>query len=342
MFDKFDIMKLNELSIESVASALGISVNRHKALCPFHDDSNPSLTFSVRKNRYRCFVCGASGGPIDLVMHYEHKSFLEACKWLSDSSGSIIDFDKFSNQFSNDFERSDHSLSKPFDASRYERFFACPFLSTEARRFLFEERRLDTRVIRWCRLTSWKDKQGVPWLQIPYYSRDGKLIGIQNRNLAYGSKFKVQGSKDDLPQPSSLNPQLELCSLARREPSSAPRFRFPAGAQCSIYNLPVLNLLKPGETLFIAEGASDCWSLLSSGHKAIAIPSATLLSRKDAKLLEGLAQEKEIRFAMYPDNDLPGEKLFLQLQKVLPTLVRYQLPAGCKDFSEFYMLNVKC
>ena len=90
MIDKLDIMKLNELSIEQVAEALGLSVCRHRALCPFHNDSNPSLTFSVRKNRYRCFVCGASGGPIDLVMNYLHKPFLEACHWLSSMDPSTL------------------------------------------------------------------------------------------------------------------------------------------------------------------------------------------------------------------------------------------------------------
>ena len=295
MLDKIDIQKLQALPIEEVASALGLHVSHHKSLCPFHSDSHPSLTYHRGKNRYRCFVCDAHGGVIDLVMKYLNKNFIEACKWLSEvHSIPVIP------------AAEPVEAAKPFDATRYERFFARPWLSNEARKFLFEERRLDPRVVRYCQLTSWKDKQGVPWLQIPYYSRDGKLIGIQNRNLVKGG---------------------------------SPRFRFPSGAQCSIYNLPVLNLLKPGETLFIAEGASDCWSLLSSGHKAIAIPSATLLSRKDAKLLEGLAQEKGIRFAMYPDNDLPGEKLFLQLQKVLPTLVRHQLPDGYKDFSEYYLLK---
>lgn len=312
MISKFDLQKLQDLPIEQVAGALGLTVSHHRALCPFHNDSNPSLTFHRGKNRYRCFVCDAHGGVIDLVMKYLNKNFLEACKWLSDSSGSIIDFDKFSSQFSSDFERSDHSPSKPFDAQRYLKFFERPWLSNEARRFLFEERKLDARVIRWCKLTSWKDKQGVPWLQIPYYDRQGHLIGIQNRNLS-----------SCLPQPSSLSPQ--------------PRFRFPSGAQCSIYNLPVLNLLRPGETLFIAEGCSDCWSLLSAGHKAIAIPSATLLTRKDKELLSSLSSSYS--FAMYPDNDLPGERLFLQLQQVLPNLARYQLAAGCKDFSEMYLLN---
>ncbi len=301
MIDRFDIQKLQALPIEEVASALGLSVSHHKALCPFHADKHPSLTFSVRKNRYRCFVCDAHGGTIDLVMKYLNKNFLEACKWLSEEHSIPV------MPVAEPVE-----APKPFDASRYARFFARPWLSNEARKFLFEERRLDTRVIRWCRLTSWRDKQGTPWLQIPYYDRDGKLIGIQNRNLIKGA---------------------------------TPRFRFPSGSACSIYNLPVLNLLKPGETLFIAEGCSDCWSLLSSGHKAIAIPSATLLTKKDIEILGTLNLELGTPFHIFPDQDTAGEQLYYRLVEAAVknsfTLVRHELPSGCKDFSEYYMLNVK-
>ena len=309
--DRLELQKLRDLPIEGVAERLGLQVVRHKALCPFHDDHHASLSFSVRRNTYRCFVCGASGGTIDLVMKYLGKGFREATKWLADENNIIL------NEWKP--QPSDISHQTSFDASRYARFFEHPFLNDEARRFLFEERRLDPRVVRWCRLTSWRDKQGVPWLQIPYYDREGKLVGIQNRNLVMGG---------------------------------SPRFRFPSGSECSIYNLPVLNLLKPGETLFITEGCSDCWAMLSAGHKAIAIPSATLLKRKDVELLQGLSSPGEtgggvsfhsgehgrgISFHMFPDRDEPGERLFLQLKDVLPALVHHQLPPGCKDFSEYYL-----
>ena len=89
--------------------------------------------------------------------------------------------------------------------------------------------------------------------------------------------------------------------------------------------------------LFITEGCSDCWAMLSAGHKAIAIPSATLLSKKDVELLETLSKELGTRFEMWPDNDTPGERLFLQLKELLPNLVHHQLPPDCKDFSEYYL-----
>ncbi len=300
--EKYELQKLRDLPIEGVAERLGLQVSRHKCLCPFHDDRHPSLSFSVRRNTFRCFVCGASGGPIDLVMKYLDKDFLDACRWLADENNIIL----------TEYQPKEVESPKPFDASRYERFFERPWLNDEARRFLYNERRLDERVVRWCRLTSWRDKRGVPWLQIPYYDREGRLVGVQNRNLVKGA---------------------------------LPRFRFPQGAECGIYNLPVLNRLQPHDELWITEGCSDCWAMLSAGHKAIAIPSATLLTRKDVELLQGLSSGAspfgEVggtpSFHMYPDRDAPGERLFLQLQQVLPTLQHHQLPPGCKDFSEYYV-----
>ena len=79
--------------------------------------------------------------------------------------------------------------------------------------------------------------------------------------------------------------------------------------------------------------------MLSAGHKAVAIPSATLLKPADVKLLEALNMELETTFHMYPDRDEPGERLFLQLRDLLPNLQHHQLPPGCKDFGEYYVQN---
>ena len=325
--ERFELQQLRDLPIEEVAWRLGMEVTHHKALCPFHDDHHASISFNVKKNCFRCFVCEAKGGTIDLVMRYLHKGFLEACRWLEEGetgfnglrqdgvsgfklqvSGGWRGFglgSKDGVSGGNDLEHETWNMKpRAFDAHRYERFFERPWLSEAARQFLFGERRLDERVVRWCRLTSWHDKQGVDWLQIPYYDREGHLVGIQNRNLVKGAQ---------------------------------PRFRFPTGSQCGIYNLPVLNRLHEGEELWITEGCSDCWAMLSAGHKAIAIPSATLLKPNGLEPLLTLHSQLMTPFHMCPDRDEPGERLFLQLQRLLPNLEHHQLPAGCKDYSEYYL-----
>ena len=312
--DRQELQKLRDLPIEGVAERLGLRVKRHMSLCPFHDDHHASLSFKVSKNTFRCFVCGASGGPIDLVMKYLNKPFLDACRWLADEHNVIL----------TENYTAEPTLLCNFDASRYERFFERPWLSDEARRFLFDERRIDPRVVRWCRLTSWRDKQGIPWLQTPYYDREGKLIGIQNRNLSSLTPSPSPKGDGSLPLHGEVG-------------GSPPRFRFPQGSQCSLYGLPVLNLLKPGDELYITEGCSDCWAMLSAGHKAIAIPSATLLNKKDVEQLSIINSQLSITYHMYPDRDEPGERLFLQLKERLPNLVHHQLPPGCKDFSDYYL-----
>ena len=294
--EKYDIEKLRSLPCEGVAQRLGLTVKHHKALCPFHDDHNPSMTF--RKGRFRCWSCGASGDVITLAQKVLAMNFADSCKWLADENSIIL----------TDYKPRQEMPPRQFDASRYARFFEHPWLSDEARHFLFEERGIDHRVAAWCRLTSWKDRQGTPWLQFPYFDREGRLIGIESRNLVKGA---------------------------------SPRYRFHSGSATAVYAMPVLNSLRQGDRLWIAEGPTDCLAMLSSGRKAIAIPSATLLTDKDAHMLRLLASELSTEFHMAPDADVPGEQLFMQLSRLLPSLQRHQLPPGCKDFGEYYAAHRK-
>ena len=403
--DKQQLQALRDLPIEGVAERLGLELRQHKALCPFHDDHHPSLSFNVRRNTFRCFVCDAHGGTIDLVMKTLHKDFREACEWLNPYSihtpspllshktlpgmplaslfpnlggerlaRSVTVPSGSSPKLGGESDSTTASASSspklgeqqvtgsrpssspklgevaqraggvctPFDASRYERFFERPWLSEAARRFLFDERRLDPRVVRWCRLTSWRDRQGVEWLQIPYYDREGKLIGIQNRNLGYrhtpsplrGTPPNLGGEPEGTTSASNSSPKLGEVDAQRADGGVClPRFRFPRGSQCGIYNLPVIGRLHEGEALYITEGCSDCWAMLSAGHKAIAIPSATLLTKKTISDLRLPTSELH----MFPDRDAPGERLFLQLKALLPDLQHHQLPPDCKDYGDYFV-----
>ena len=374
MPDKPTTQRLRSLPVEAVAERLGLRVVRHKSLCPFHDDHHASLSYSPSRNTFRCFVCDARGGTIDLVMRHLNMSFPDACRWLANGTNIILDTYRPRTPTAD-------RPARPFDAARYARLFEHPWLSDEARTFLFTERQLDPRVISWCRLTSWTDRQGTHWLQTPYFDASGQLIGLQNRNLDYGKQKGDEGEEDngsmgkgygsmvngkqeqamearpeqgaegkqeraikakqgqafEAKQGRAVEAEPEQAVEAKPEGREAPRFRFPYGSRCTVYNLPVTAMLRPGEPLFITEGCSDCWAMLSAGHKAIAIPSATLLSQADKALLRDLAQRLGTSFHMFPDRDAPGERLFMQLKEVLPGLQHHQLPPGCKDFAEYYV-----
>ena len=456
MLDKSTTQRLRSLPVEAVAERLGLRVVRHKSLCPFHDDHHASLSYSPSRNTFRCFVCDARGGTIDLVMRHLNMSFPDACRWLANGTNIILDTYRPRTPTAD-------RPARPFDAARYARLFEHPWLSDEARTFLFTERRLNPRVVSWCRLTSWTDRQGTHWLQTPYFDASGQLIGLQNRNLDYGKQKGDEGEEDkrsvdkgkqeqgseakqgraidakqgqgsetkqgqavegeqgqgsdgkqgqaveskqgqgsEDKQGQAVEGEQEQGSEDKQgqavegkqeqgsedkqgqaveskqgqgsedkqgqavegkqgqgsedkqgqavegdgkqgqgsECREAPRFRFPYGSRCTVYNLPVTAMLRPGEPLFITEGCSDCWAMLSAGHKAIAIPSATLLSQADKALLRDLAQRLGTSFHMFPDRDAPGERLFMQLREVLPGVQHHQLPVDCKDFAEYYVSDL--
>ena len=327
--NNFDIQKLRDLPIEAVAQQLGLKVQKHKALCPYHPDKHASLSFYTKRNTFRCFACGEHGDTISLAMEVLNKNFKEACHWLAEEHHVILTSKSNCPEHTSCHpdDRSEEGSENIQLETKYKKFFERPFLNQAARTFLFQERKLHPAVIRWCRLTSWTDRYGTPWLQIPYFDTDGKLIGVQNRRLT----------------PCHPTPLLRGAGVCheRSEECTQPRFRFPKGSQCRIYNLPILNLLKEGEELWITEGCSDCWAMLSSGKKALAIPSATLLNPKDIEVLKNIRNHKSKiinpSLHMSPDNDEPGERLYLQLKKLFPQLVRHPLPTGIKDYAEWYM-----
>lgn len=345
MFSKHDIQKLKELSIEEVAQKLNFSVSRHKTLCPFHEDSHPSLTFNVQKNRYRCFVCNAYGSTIDLVMKTQGWDFYYSCRWLArefcvttSDDGSTFEEKKLAQQSSLSTK---NSSTVPIDLHYLEGLMAAPILSFEASRFLFDERKLLPNVVSKVGISSISTPTpmsgnphgswfNAPSLLIPYRDIDGRLISVQARYLGE----KNSGS-------SSLSGFKEM-----------PRFQFPKGGCCHVYNLPVLKTLEEGDELWITEGVTDCLAMLSSGRKAIAIPSATLLKPDDVALIRSALNTRHSSVHMSPDNDAPGARLFLELQKLIPSLHHHLLPSCFKDFGDYWkslcaesdvkMLNVKC
>lgn len=67
-----------------------------KAVCPFHNDKNPSLTISPSKGFYHCFSCGAHGTALGFLMEYEHLSFVEAIESLASDLGLEVPYEKSS------------------------------------------------------------------------------------------------------------------------------------------------------------------------------------------------------------------------------------------------------
>ena len=76
-------------------------------VCPFHDDSNPSMCVSREKQIYTCFSCHATGNVFTFLMNYEHIDFRETLRYLGEKVGvnvSGIQIKQKSNKFDKLFD----------------------------------------------------------------------------------------------------------------------------------------------------------------------------------------------------------------------------------------------
>ena len=341
MIDKFNIQKLRELDILQVADLLGMGLRNKRALCIHHDDHHPSLAFNVKKNTCHCYSCGFSADTIGLVRERLNLGFSEACRWLADHFDVYIGDDRYGNsaKYGNSARYADkcadkkvltaserrmaslrahfaethvshgHVAPSSVDVEFYQQMFRQMHLSESGQRFLFEERLLSPEALKVCQIVSTEQSvcmarvgRGVfdgPSLIFPYFDQEGRLVSVQSRYL---------GKKKEI-----------------------PRFKFAPGSHRMIYGFDRLKDYSPDEPLLITEGPSDCWTALTLGIHAIAIPSATLFDRRFQGLLAGR------NLHIFPDQDEAGLSLYFELKKALSSLVYHQLPEGCKDLSEYYL-----
>ena len=79
--DPFEVVR-EQVTAQDAARHYGIAIDRHgKALCPFHNDHRPSMTF--KWGRFRCCVCGASGDAVDLVRGLFGGTYWEALQRIN-------------------------------------------------------------------------------------------------------------------------------------------------------------------------------------------------------------------------------------------------------------------
>lgn len=83
-----DILKRADI-VDVISSYINVikKGRSYVAVCPFHDDKNPSMMISKEKQIFKCFVCGTGGNAITFIQKYENISFENAVKKLAELIG---------------------------------------------------------------------------------------------------------------------------------------------------------------------------------------------------------------------------------------------------------------
>ena len=100
---RFPVPRHSETTLAAIKNAVDIVAlvgeytpvrrmgSRYKALCPFHDDHNPSLDINPDRQSYKCWSCGAGGDVFDFVQNKERVDFPEALRMLADRAGVALE-----------------------------------------------------------------------------------------------------------------------------------------------------------------------------------------------------------------------------------------------------------
>lgn len=93
---KFDHELIQEIKsradiVDVISSYINVikKGRRYVAICPFHDDHDPSMNIDPEKQTFTCYVCHHSGDVFTFVSDYEKIPFMEAVKKVCE----IINFD---------------------------------------------------------------------------------------------------------------------------------------------------------------------------------------------------------------------------------------------------------
>lgn len=70
----------------------------YKGVCPFHNDTDPSLSVSPTKKVFKCFSCGTAGNVIGFIQKFKNVSFIEALKEVAETVGIKIETKKQSEE----------------------------------------------------------------------------------------------------------------------------------------------------------------------------------------------------------------------------------------------------
>ncbi len=83
-----DILRHADI-VKIISSFLNVTKKgrNYVAVCPFHDDTNPSMSISPERKMFKCFVCGTGGDAISFVQKYLHISNYEAMKKVAELAG---------------------------------------------------------------------------------------------------------------------------------------------------------------------------------------------------------------------------------------------------------------
>ncbi len=291
---------------------------RYVAMCPFHDDHDPSLQIDKEKQIFRCYVCDSGGDVFSFVQKYEKCSFIEAIKKVAE----IIGYDDPRLHERVKVRQVDESLVPIYNClTELQKFYAYGLTTEEGKiaRDYLDKRHLSVEQ---------REKFGLG-----YAFKDGKIV-IQALQQKGFSLKNIEGTGIALVQTSGMNDNNSgrlifpikdhngqvVGFSARRlvDDDSAKYVNSPdtkAFTKSNIlYNYHLAKqTAKHDGYVYVVEGFMDVFALDSIGITSCVALMSTKLTTKHVEMLRALGVE--IRLCL--DGDNPGQAAMMKIMTQL-------------------------
>lgn len=285
------------------------------AICPFHDDHNPSMSISPEKQIYTCFVCGESGNVFNFVMNYEKISFTEAVSKVAQKAGVFLNIENVKKP---QIEDKNIKYYKMFDITN--KYYQNNIRSSYGKKALkyLNDRKLDDETIKEFEIGLSMNDNNVSKLltnkgydindlidvglcgknnnftydifrnriMFPLYNLDGKVVGFSGRIYNGEDDSKYVNSKESI--------------------------IFKKGMLLYNYHR-AMKYAREKHQIIIVEGFMDVIRLYTVGIKNVVATMGTAITKEHADLIRKLSKNVVLCF----DGDKAGEKATLSAIEAL-------------------------
>jgi DNA primase len=277
-----DLPFIRQLPICEIAKRLGINIHGNKAMCfGGHDSKTPSLSFSKRKNLWKCFGCDKGGDNIKLVMEVRNCEFKDAIDWIKASFNC--------------------GLSSTNRISIRPSYSKAPICANGLNSIAINEFHSDFELYSWflSKCNCIKDNIGLNYLDshgidaktaFDYGFRElifpNNIFKEMVRTFGTDSVYRSGIAWGNNGRPDRLIWQSytiiipffnngKLCYIQGRQFSKDPKYLNLRGIQKPLYNLDCLQKLKIGSLIHICEGVPDVLALASKRIASVGVLGAS-------------------------------------------------------------------
>jgi len=287
-----------------------------KALCPFHQERTPSFTVNPQRQIFKCFGCGAGGGPIRFVMMYENLGFVDAAKKLAERAGIRVEEGMMSGEDEARVSMRRRLLALHAEAADFFHFHLMKKPTAQIARDYLKSRQMGSELAR-----SWKIGYAPDaWDAMSAFARER---GFVREELLQSGLVKLRD--EDRPQGEFYDRfrgrvMIPICNDTGEVIAFSGRVLEKDAKAAKYINSPETSLFTKGAVLFglhkskralidqssavVCEGQLDLITTFEAGVQNVVAAQGTAFTDRQARKLKQYVEEVVLCF----DSDAAGEK----------------------------------